>query len=133
MYTLAVKDEFIARHFQSGGNWGSETEQHSHNYQIEVQLDGDTLDQNGFLVDPVFISATLNALLSRYRERLLNDLPEFDGINPSQEMIARVLCHSVATHIQTPHVKAIVVKVTEAPCLWASYRFELYPNEMLQG
>ena len=83
MYSVAVKREFVAQHFLIGGDWGAENDWHSHHYQIEVQLRGPTLDRHGYLVDIVDINAHLEALVGRYRDKTLNDLPEFKDLNPS--------------------------------------------------
>ena len=40
MYTLAVRREFIARHFLIGGDWGAENFPNSHHYVLELQLTG---------------------------------------------------------------------------------------------
>ncbi|MBT7783576.1 MAG: 6-carboxytetrahydropterin synthase, partial [Anaerolineae bacterium] len=55
MYTVAVKRKFVAQHFLIGGDWGAENFLHSHHYQVELQLEGATLDKHGYLVDIVDI------------------------------------------------------------------------------
>ena len=40
MYTLAVRRDFIARHFLIGGDWGPENFPNSHHYILELQLKG---------------------------------------------------------------------------------------------
>lgn len=125
MYTLAVKREFIAQHYLVGGDWGAENELHSHHYQLELRIQGKELDSHGYLVDIVDIEATLTALMGRYRDRTLNDLPEFSGINPSLEHFARILCRSLATHIQAGNVRSITVVLWENEIAWASYDQEI--------
>ncbi|WP_374685789.1 6-pyruvoyl tetrahydropterin synthase family protein, partial [Promineifilum sp.] len=85
MYTIAVKRDFVGQHYLIGGNWGAENEWHSHHYTVEVQLEGAELDRHGYLVDIVDIERHLEALVVHYRDRTLNDLPEFAGLNPSIE------------------------------------------------
>ena len=94
MYILAVKRDFVARHFLVGGDWGAENELHSHHYQVEVQLEGKILDEHGYLVDIVAVEAHLDELVAYYRDQTLNDLPEFAGLNPSIEHFARLLRRS---------------------------------------
>lgn len=122
MYTVAVKRDFVAQHFLIGGDWGAENTKHSHHYVVEVQLDGPTLDQHGYLVDIVDIETKLNALVSHYRDHTLNDLPEFRGLNPSIEHFSRILCLTLASHIQAPTLKVVTVKLWENEIAWASYR-----------
>lgn len=125
MYTVAVKRDFVAQHYLIGGDWGAENEWHSHHYAVEVQLEGPTLDEHGYLVDIIEIEKGLDALVSRYRDQTLNDLSEFEGLNPSIEHFSRIFCQALAAHLQAATVSAVVVKIWENDIAWASYRQEL--------
>jgi 6-pyruvoyltetrahydropterin/6-carboxytetrahydropterin synthase len=125
MYTVAVRRDFVAQHFLVGGDWGPENDRHSHHYRVEVQLLGDRLDEHGYLVDIVDIEANLEALVVRYRDRTLNELPEFAGLNPSIEHFARIWCDSLASRLKAPTLKAVRVKIWEAEIAWASYQKDL--------
>jgi len=125
MYKVAVKRDFVAQHFLIGGDWGAENELHSHHYAVEVQLEGDTLDQHGYLADIVDIEAALDGLVSRFRDRTLNEQPEFAGLNPSIEHFARIFCHALAAGIQASTLSAVTLKIWENEIAWASYRLEL--------
>jgi len=125
MYTVAVKRDFVAQHFLVGGDWGSENEKHSHHYQVEVQLVGDRLDGHGYLVDIVDIEASLETLVNYYRDRTLNELPEFASLNPSIEHFARILWEGLASRIKAPTLTAMQVKIWEAEIAWAAYRKDL--------
>lgn len=122
-YTLAVKREFVARHFLFGGDWGAENELHSHNYQVEVQLEGKILDENGYLVDIVAVEAHLEELVAYYRDQTLNDLPEFAKLNPSIEHFARILCQELISRLKEP-LSAVTVQIWENEIAWAAYREE---------
>lgn len=122
MYTLAVKRDFVARHFLIGGDWGPENDLHSHHYQVELRLEGEELDQHGFLVDIVDVESTLDTLVEHYRDHTLNDLPEFDGLNPSIEHFSRILCTTLAERIAAPNISAFTVTIWENDIAWSSYR-----------
>jgi 6-pyruvoyltetrahydropterin/6-carboxytetrahydropterin synthase len=122
-YTLAVKRDFVARHFLVGGDWGAENELHSHHYQVEVQLEGKILDEHGYLVDIVALEAHLEELLAYYRDQTLNDLPEFAGLNPSIEHFARLLGQEILSRRKEP-LNAVTVKIWENDIAWAAYREE---------
>ena len=124
MYTVAVKRDFVAQHFLIGGDWGSENEHHSHHYVIELQLEGTTLDQHGYLVDIVDIEANLDALVAEYRDKTLNEMPAFEGLNPSIEHFSRILCTTLSERIAAHNISAFVVKLWENEIAWASYRLE---------
>jgi len=121
MYTVAVKRDFVAQHFLIGGDWGAENDLHSHHYQVEVQLAGETLDQHGYLVDIVDIENQLEALVAYYRDRTLNELSEFAGLNPSIEHFSRIFCRTLAERIQAPNLQQVTVKIWENEIAWASY------------
>lgn len=125
MYTVAVTRDFIAQHYLIGGDWGAENQRHSHHYRLELQLEGAELDQHGYLVDIVDIERNLDALVAAYRDRTLNDLPEFAGLNPSIERFARICCTKLADAIRAPNLIAMTVKLWENEIAWASYRLAL--------
>lgn len=125
MYTLAVERDFVAQHFLIGGDWGAENELHSHHYRVEVQLRGVRLDQHGYLVDIVAVEKKLDELVGRYRDKTLNEQPEFEGLNPSIEHLARILCQTLVKGIETGNLVAVAVKVWENEIAWAAYRQEL--------
>ena len=121
MYTVAVESHLIAQHFLFGGDWGEENSPHAHHYVVEVRLQGATLNQHGYLVDIVDVEAILGELANHYRDRMLNALPEFAGINPSIEHFARILCEAFVKRLKGGHLSAIQVKIWENRIAWASY------------
>ncbi len=125
MYTVAVKRDFVAQHFLFGGDWGAENEKHSHHYVVELQLEGPTLDQHGYLVDIVDIEHNLDALVAYYRDRTLNDLEQFAGLNPSIEHFTRIMAEALASRIQAPTLSALTIVIWENEIAWASYRMSI--------
>lgn len=121
MYALSLQRPFIAQHYLVGGDWGPENQPHSHHYRIEVTLEGKTIDQHGYLVDLEHLQTLLDDLLSSYRDRLLNDLPEFNGLNPSVEHFARILCAHVADRLRAPNIERVSVRLWEDTFAWASF------------
>lgn len=124
MYKVAVKRDFIANHYLVGGDWGPENNLHAHHYIIELQLEGAELDQHGYLVDIVDIETNLDALVDSYRDRILNDLPAFNGLNPSIEHFSRILCLALDRRIQAENISALRVVLWENEIAWASYRHQ---------
>ena len=124
MYTLGVRRDFIARHFLIGGDWGPENFPNSHHYVLELQLEGKELDQHGYLVDIVDVEKHLDEIVSYYSEQMLNDKPEFAGLNPSIEHFARILATSLSERIQATNISALKVVLWENESAWAAYRVE---------
>jgi 6-pyruvoyltetrahydropterin/6-carboxytetrahydropterin synthase len=125
MYTVAIKRDFVAQHFLFGGDWGAENQWHSHHYQVEVRLDGASLDKHGYLVDIVDIETNLNRLVAYFRDKTLNETPEFAGLNPSIEHFARIFCLAFTERIKAPNLKVVTVSMWENENAWAAYRQEL--------
>jgi len=122
MYTGAVTRDFIARHYLIGGDWGSENQPHSHHYVAEVRIEGEQLDQHGYLVDIVAIEAALDGIVADFRDQMLNDKPEFAGLNPSIEQFSRIICEKLHAAITPPGTGSLRLKLWENDSCWAAYR-----------
>ncbi len=121
MYQLGVQSSFVAQHFLVGGDFGRENQWHSHHYRADVVLDGNALDRHGFLVDIVELRAALGGVIERYRDHTLNELPEFEGLNPSLEHFARLFGERLAEAIGTQRLDRIRVVLWEDEAAWASW------------
>jgi 6-pyruvoyltetrahydropterin/6-carboxytetrahydropterin synthase len=121
MHTLAVRREFIARHFLIGGDWVPENFPNSHHYFLELQLDGKELNQHGYLVDIVGVEKHLDEIVAYYKEQMLNEKPEFAGLNPSIEHFSRILCVTLSEKIKAKNISAIKVVLWEHANAWAAY------------
>ena len=124
MYTLAVRRDFIARHYLIGGDWGPENLPNSHHFVLELQLRASQLDQHGYLVDIVDVSSHLDELVGYFAEKMLNDLPEFAGLNPSLEHFSRILATALDKRVQAPNICGLKVILWENDRAWASYEIE---------
>ncbi len=121
MYSVAVRRDFIANHFLTGGDWGPENETHAHHYIIETQFDAPELDRHGYLVDICEIEAALDALVEQYRDKILNQLAVFEGLNPSLEHFARIIWQSIADQFKSSNLESMTIKIWENDIAWASY------------
>jgi 6-pyruvoyltetrahydropterin/6-carboxytetrahydropterin synthase len=125
MYSMTVRTDVIAQHCLVGGDWGAENERHSHHYVLELQLDGSELNEHGYLVDIVQVEAELRDVRAHYADRMLNDLPEFAGLNPSIEHFARIVCQRLAQRLAAPNLSGIALRLWENEIASASYRERL--------
>ncbi|TVR68781.1 MAG: 6-carboxytetrahydropterin synthase [Sphaerobacteraceae bacterium] len=124
MYSVAVSRDFVAQHFLIGGDWGPENDWHSHHYRVEVRLDGETLDQHNYLVDIVEIETALEELVAHFRDKTLNQMPEFSDQNPSIELFSQRFATAFAERVSTDNISAITVTLWENEIAWASYRLD---------
>jgi 6-pyruvoyltetrahydropterin/6-carboxytetrahydropterin synthase len=124
MYTLGVKRGFIARHFLIGGDWGPENDPNSHHYTLELQMTGKDLDQHGYLVDIVDMEKHIDDVVDYYKEQMLNDKPEFAGLNPSVEHFALILATSLSDRIKADNITTLKVVLWENESAWAAYELQ---------
>jgi len=122
MYTLAVTRDFIANHFLFGGDWGAENHPHAHHYVAEIQISATQLNEHGYLVDIVAVEAALEKVVGYFRDSLLNEKPEFEGLNPSIEHFSRILNHALKHQLSDrPASATLTVKLWENASCWAAY------------
>jgi 6-pyruvoyltetrahydropterin/6-carboxytetrahydropterin synthase len=126
MYSLTVRREFVAKHFLIGGDWGVENRPNSHNYLLELTLGGEDLNKHGFLVDIVEVNKHLDKTTGYYKDQMLNDKPEFKGLNPSLEHFARILAESLNHLISEENITRLTVTLWEDPNAAASYHIERF-------
>jgi 6-pyruvoyltetrahydropterin/6-carboxytetrahydropterin synthase len=124
MFAVAVSREFVAQHYLIGGDWGPENDLHSHFYRVEVVLEGAELDQHGYLVDIVDIENALEELVEHFRDQTLNDMPEFEGRNPSVERFAYLFAVAFSERVAAANVRSVTARLWENQIAWASYRLD---------
>jgi 6-pyruvoyltetrahydropterin/6-carboxytetrahydropterin synthase len=128
-FTVGVIRDFIASHFLFGGDWGRENQPHAHHYRLETIFSGDALDRHGYLLDIAIVKEHLDALVARFRDRMLNDLPELAGRNPGLEPFARVLAEGLARTLVPAlpprTLTSLTVKLWENDEAFATYTLPL--------
>jgi len=125
-YELTVTRSFIAQHYLTVPDPGPEGEVHSHQFTVELRFSGPSLGEYGYLVDIDAVDAILDDLEDRYRDELLNDLPEFEGRNPSIEHFARLFGDRVAEALADPTPTGLTVRIWEDDVSWASHSRRLH-------
>lgn len=121
MYKLRAHRDFVAQHFLTIPNCGPENEWHSHHFHLEVILAGDQLNEQGYLVDITTVEDQLDTIVDRYEDTTLNDLSEFDGLNPSIEHFSRIIAESLDEAFEAPNLERLTVRIWENDEAWASY------------
>lgn len=121
MYSTTVLTDFVAQHYLTVPNPGPEGVPHSHHFEVELTFRGPELNEHEYLVDIDDVEAALEGLADRYRDELLNDLPEFDGHNPSVERFARVVFERVTDDVTADATEELTVTVWENDAAAASY------------
>lgn len=120
MFELSVSTHFSGAHHLEGYE-GSCSGHHGHNWEVEVFLRGDELNSLGIVVDYRVLKAKLKTVMETLDHKDLNEAPQFDGINPSSENIARYIHASMSEELQGLPCKVARVRVHETPTSSATY------------
>ena len=119
MYRLMVTGRFAAAH--SLRNFKGRCEAlHGHNWKVEVVVRGDQLDQADLLMDFGELKKLMNQALDRLDHHHLNEVPPFDQVNPSSELIAKHLFETIGAELPG-HVTMHSVSAWESEDSRATY------------
>jgi 6-pyruvoyltetrahydropterin/6-carboxytetrahydropterin synthase len=121
MYTVSVRRPVIAQHFLTVPDPGPEGELHSHQFTAVVEFEGESLTEYGYLVDIDAINAAMDDVIDQYADTTLNDLPAFEGLNPSVEHFARIFCEGIIEAARPTNPDRIRVRLWEDDEAYASY------------
>ncbi|MCF8029375.1 MAG: 6-carboxytetrahydropterin synthase QueD [Desulfohalobiaceae bacterium] len=89
VYRIEVEEEFSSSHQLR--NYGGKCEElHGHNFRVLAEVEGGELDPDtGLLIDFKELRGNLRSILQELDHKHLNELPEFEQVNPSSENLAR--------------------------------------------
>jgi 6-pyruvoyltetrahydropterin/6-carboxytetrahydropterin synthase len=121
MYHVTIQTYFSAAHYLR--NYKGRCENlHGHNWKIEVTASSDQLDEAGMALDFSQLKKKTRILLEKLDHQNLNDIPPFNGINPSSENIALYLFNLLTEDLKDfPAVTLTQVTVWESDTSKASY------------
>jgi 6-pyruvoyltetrahydropterin/6-carboxytetrahydropterin synthase len=99
----AIYEVKITSHFSAAHNLrnfrGKCENLHGHNWKVEVVLRGKELEESGVLIDFREVKEATREVLKEVDHHYLNELPSFQGANPSSENIARYLFQCLAQRL----------------------------------
>jgi 6-pyruvoyltetrahydropterin/6-carboxytetrahydropterin synthase len=91
---------------------GSDEPHHGHSWKVEVYLTGKKgLREDGISYDFMDAKKKLRELVDTLEHTLINDLPDFKGVNPTSENIAKWFYHGLKSEVDKTGgiVKRIVI------------------------
>jgi len=122
MYTVTVSRTFVAQHYLTVPDpEPPEGEPHSHAFTAEARLGGPELGEYDYLLNIDDLAAAMDDTVEEYRDELLNDRPEFEGLNPSVERFAERFADRLLSRLDAPRVERCEVRMWEDDVAWASY------------
>lgn len=119
MFEVSIGACFRATH-QLCGVDGAMEPVHGHEWGVRVTVRGSELDDAGLLVDFKLLQRQLDQILSRLRDRHLNEVSELADQSPSAERIAEFIGLQLADEIPR-RVVLRAVSVEEEPGCSASF------------
>lgn len=120
MFEISVKTHFSAAHHLVAYP-GACVVHHGHNWDVEVFVRGEALDELGLLVDFKALKAAVEDVVSELDHSDLNTHAEFATENPTSERIARYLYRQLTSVVNTSRYGIARVTVHETPGSQASY------------
>ena len=116
MYELKAQMYFSAAHHLLNYNGACEN-MHGHNWLVEAYVCGTDLDKSNILIDYKVIKKHLKDTLDYLDHKDINELPEFQGISPSSEVLAKFIYDKMKERI--PQTSKVSIWETNTSC--ASY------------
>ena len=126
MFASGIQQNLQARHYLRG-DFGGESEPHSHPYRVELICRTPGLDANGFSVDIDLLESALAHVLGRIDEVLLNELPYFLTRQPSLENLCLYIFDHVLAYLKSDDAREdslpheIEIRIWESATAWASF------------
>jgi 6-pyruvoyltetrahydropterin/6-carboxytetrahydropterin synthase len=120
MFEVEITRNFSAAHRLDNYN-GDCSRLHGHNWIVRVTAKAEKLDDIGISVDFRKLKNALDSVLALMDHNNLNEIPTFQGANPTSEIIARYIYAEMSKTINSKHVRIAKVTVSESPDSTASY------------
>lgn len=121
MFELKIISQFAAAH-QLRAFHGKCEQLHGHNWKVEVYVTGNTLGDDGLLIDFGIIKADTKKALKELDHKFLNELTPFKEENPSSENIARYIYDYLSNSLNNDKVKVSRVAAWESDTACATYK-----------
>lgn len=112
MFELTVERSFSAAHAIMIN--GRREPVHGHNWRVRLIVRGEELDSNGLLCDFHVLERELDEVVARFHNRHLNEIPPFDRINPTAELVVKHIADALNSRLPQT-VRLHRVRLTEAP------------------
>ena len=114
MFVLKIVTDFASAHSLRNYH-GDCARLHGHNWQVEVSVCSNVLDDNGIAIDFREIKKQTKLVIKRLDHQYLNEIKPFDVLNPTTENIAKYFFDEVGLLINNEDIKVKEVLIWETP------------------
>ena len=114
MFVLKIVTDFASAHSLRDYP-GDCARLHGHNWQVEVSVCSQVLDDSGIAIDFREIKKQTKLVVKRLDHQYLNEIKPFDVLNPTAENIAKYFFNEIALLITNKDVKVKEVMIWETP------------------
>ena len=127
MFSVTVRDHMLVAHSLRGEVFGPAQALHGATYVVDATFRGESLDDDGILVDIARAADELRAVMAGLTHRNLDDVPELAGRNTTTEVLAQHVADRLAERVHegafgaNPRVTGVAVTLHESHVAWASY------------
>ncbi len=126
MYEVSVSRAFVAQHYLTVPNPDpAEATLHSHHFTVEATFRGPELAEYGYLVDIDAVISAMEGVVDGLRDETLNDLPAFDGENPSVERLSGVFADRLLDRLSPEAATELRVSIREDDVATVAHTREL--------
>ncbi len=113
MYELTVDSKFAAAHSLRGYK-GDCARIHGHTWGVTATVRSDSLDELGMSIDFKEISRALDGIVDRFDHQNLNDIREFEDINPTAENLGKLIYNLLSEKLNNENVRVTSITVAES-------------------
>jgi len=114
MFVLKIVTDFASAHSLRDYP-GDCARLHGHNWQVEVSVCSQVLDDSGIVIDFREIKKQTKLVVKRLDHQYLNEIKPFDVLNPTAENIAKYFFEEIDILINNQDVKVKEVTIWETP------------------
>ena len=111
MFVLKIVTDFASAHSLRDYP-GDCARLHGHNWQVEVMVCSQVLNESGIAIDFREIKRQTKLVVKRLDHQYLNEIEPFDVLNPTAENIAKYFFDEISLLINNQNVKVKVKEVT---------------------
>lgn len=120
-FTVFKDFELAAAHAIRGHTRGCQN-LHGHNYRVRVHVSARELDALGMVIDFADLKAVVAEVAGPFDHRVVNEVPPFDEVNTTAELLARHVYRETARRLAGDgRVQVERVEVWETPSSCAIY------------